>query len=444
VFAELREELERIGIGERDRTRTLYAATNPINENCTIEGEFTIGTGAVERLVADASPWFELWRDSMALAADRIYRRIMEFVAAAPRRGGKLAYSSLARVARAQKFDLEGDIGQSEVGRGVWSEIRREFSAQFASRPDAPIWQLTEEDCTFLRRRHDLPPPGELGLPSLDLLVSAASPEDAAAGRFEWVIGESHMAFALLQHATYWRCPDKPVLHAAMRAAVEGAHVVARDAGNAAPVHVSPEAFLEAVGAAYVGTGRPKRGWTVIRPAEAEVIVDEARRDIRLRAPSGEDLGSIVRIPPVPMALHPFFPFVRAPHEPRLQLGNVVVQRRSWYVESSTLVSKHDDGLSAKFLATLERARADRDIPRWVFVRPRPESLTGSYKTRDKDNKPICIDLESLVSLDIFERRLRKYDGMILNEMLPRPDQLIWHAPEGRFVFEMRTNLIRR
>lgn len=444
ILAELRAVLEQLGIAERDRTRTLYAATNPINENCLVEGVFTIGAEASERLIDDAWPWFELWRDSIALGVDRVYRRMHELVRVAPRRNGSLTYSSLARAARSQEVDIERDMLQHTIARATWDEIKRELSALVATRPDAPEWELTADECLFLRRRHDLPPAGELALPSLDLLVAAASPADAEAGRMQWVIGEAHIALVQLQHSMYWCCPDKPALHAAIRAGIEHGRVAARDAGNGAPVHVSPEAMIDALEVAYVGSARPKPSWKVVRPADAEVVVDEARRDIRLRSPAGEDLGSLVRVPPIGMGMHPFFPFEHAPHAPRLRLGNVVVQRRAWDLDSTALDDTRPPGVSAAFLTALERVRAARGIPRWVYARPRHGALGGSYASRDKDNKPICLDLESLVSLDILERRLRKYTGMIVTEMLPTPEQLVWQTSEGRFMFELRTNLIGR
>src|SRR5205085_126038 len=149
--------------------------------------------------------------------------------------------------------------------------------------------------------------------------------------------------------STYWRCPDKPALHALIRAVV-GRQMVSRDSGNDIPVHVNPEAFVT-YGMPYVGTARPKPSWTLVRPADAEVVVDEQRRDVRLRAPSGEDLGSLIQTASTAMGMHPFFPFTRAPHAPRLYLGDVVVQRRSWDVDSNALCPERPAGLSAAFLA---------------------------------------------------------------------------------------------
>ena len=195
--------------------------------------------------------------------------------------------------------------------------------------------------------------------------------------------------------------------------------------------------------ATYVGNARPKPGWRAVRPADAEVVIDEERCDLRLRA-GGEDLGSIIRTPRLLMGLHPFFPLERAPHTPRLRVGGVIVQRRSWYVDSAALGDR-PSGVSAAFVTALERERGAREIPRWVFARPVPGQVRaeGNF-TRDKDNKPVYYDLESVVFLDIFERRLRKYGSLIVTEMLPAPDQLIWHGASGRFAFELRTNYVER
>jgi len=189
----------------------------------------------------------------------------------------------------------------------------------------------------------------------------------------------------------------------------------------------------------FIGSGRPKPDWRVVRPADAEVVVDEERCDVRLRSGGGEDLGTIVRVPRLVHGAHPFFPFVRVPHEPRLRVGRVIVQREAWYITSAELGEPRPSGVSAAFVTAIERLRAERGIPRRVFARPAP----GAGDT-GKDQKPVYIDLESLVLLDIFERRLRKYGTLTLSEMLPLPEQLIWRTAEGRFTFELRTNVIPR
>jgi hypothetical protein len=443
ILAELRAVLAEIGIAPPSTGRTLYAARNPINENCLQSGTIELGARAAERMVDEVSPWFDLFGDAVAYAGARVFRRLHELIVAAPHRG-PMRYATLARIAREHGPGIEDDRLHTSLAREVFGELRSELAGHLADRPDAPEWQLSADDCAFLRRRHRFPIGGELSYPSADLQVVAASIADAEAGRLEWLVAELHFAPVLTQHVFNWSCPDLPALGAAITPSFENRPVCVTDAFIAAPVHVCGEAMMTTVpDATYVGVGRPKRGWQAVRPADAELVIDEERCDIRLRH-AGRDLGSIIRTPRLLMGLHPFFPLERAPHTPRLRVGNVVVQRRSWYIESTALGDR-STGVSAAFVSALERERAERGIPRWVFGRPIPGQVRaeGNF-ARDKDNKPLYYDLESVVFLDILERRLRKYGGLILTEMLPSPQQLIWSQPAGRIAFELRTNYVAR
>jgi hypothetical protein len=442
IVGELQSRIESVGVGRRAPDRMLYSAKNPINENCHLDGAVTIGARAVDAMLAQTAPWIELYRDATALAAMRAYHSIHELVAAAPRRNGRLDYSTLARVAKQRGHSIVDDTLHERVATETFTEIKRELSELLGRRADAPEWQLTAEDCTFLRRRHQLASFEEVTYPSADLQVAASSIEDAEAGRVEWLVAELHHGLIPVQHATYWCCPDKPALHAALAEVVDHRPTLARDAGSHSGVHGSFEPAMWALPrTTYVGVACPKQGWHVRAPADTEVIVDEARCDIRLQA-AGEDLGSLVRTPRLLAGLHPFFPFERAPHAPRLKLGDVIVQRRSWHLESSALDPQRPGGVSAAFVVAIERARADRGIPRWVFVRPLPGTLATGPQTRDKDNKPIYIDLESVVFLDILERRLRQYGTLLVSEMLPTPQQLFARVPGGKLSFELRTSIL--
>ena len=445
ILGKLHAMLEELGIAKPEQGRTLYAARNPIIENCFQGGEVTLGEESVDAMVADAWPWFELFRDSISFASARVFERMHALVKAAPRGKGALRYSTLCRIARQHGPGIDDDALSMVVGSETFADIKRELGEELAQRADAPEWQLSADDCAFLRRRHRFPI-CDLAIPSADLQVAAASLEDAEAGHVDWLVAELHAAPALLQQASYWCCPDKPALHAAIARAVGGRAFCVRDPGNASPVHVNGEPMMAAMPRpTYVGTARPKLGWATVRPADAEVIVDEDRCDLRLRAPSGEDLGSIIASPSLIVALHPFFPFERAPHAPRLRVGKVIVQRRSWHVESAALGEPRPAGVSAAFVRGLERERAERGIPRHVFVRPPQGALRNrGALTRDKDNKPLYLDLESVVFLEILERRLRKYGTLVVTEMLPAPHELLWQTPEGRYTFELRTNIVLR
>ena len=200
----------------------------------------------------------------------------------------------------------------------------------------------------------------------------------------------------------------------------------------------------------------PQRGdprWRIIPPAEIEVYVEEKNGDVCLRTRgSREYLGSFARAWVIPLGFHPFH-FGRAPHMPRLRCGRVIVQRRSWTVTFEELRPGNYTGISRDLVLAIERLRAAKEWPRYVYIRPSEQALRRSgAEGRDKDTKPVFIDLESYLFLEIFHRWLTKAGELEVSEMLPDPDHLLWREPDsegareqgGRRSFELRTQIVPR
>jgi hypothetical protein len=89
--------------------------------------------------------------------------------------------------------------------------------------------------------------------------------------------------------------------------------------------------------------------------------------------------------------------------------------------------------------------RAARSLPRQVYIRPTERALRrAGVEGRDKDTKPVLIDFESYLFLEIFHRWLTKAGELEVTEMLPTPEQLLWQEADGRHTFELRTQIIPR
>ena len=85
------------------------------------------------------------------------------------------------------------------------------------------------------------------------------------------------------------------------------------------------------------------------------------------------------------------------------------------------------------------------ELPRYGYIRPTERALRRSgAEGRDKDTKPVFIDLESYLFLEIFHRWLTKGGELEVTEMLPTPDQLLWQEEDGRRTFELRTQIVPR
>jgi hypothetical protein len=91
----------------------------------------------------------------------------------------------------------------------------------------------------------------------------------------------------------------------------------------------------------------------------------------------------------------------------------------------------------------VEQLRASKNWPRYIYIRPTEQALRRSGgEGRDKDTKPVFIDLESYLFLEIFHRWLVKAGELEVTEMLPSPEQLLWHETDGRRTFELRTLVV--
>ncbi|MEY2574171.1 MAG: hypothetical protein QOJ87_2384, partial [Verrucomicrobiota bacterium] len=121
----------------------------------------------------------------------------------------------------------------------------------------------------------------------------------------------------------------------------------------------------------------------------------------------------------------------------------VIVQRRSWTVTLGELAPGTYTGVSRTLVAAIERLRAAKDWPRYVYIRPSEQALrrTGA-EGRDKDTKPVFVDLESYLFLEIFHGWLTKAGELEVTEMLPDPEHLLWRENDGRRTFELRTQIV--
>jgi hypothetical protein len=444
VMEEARQRLQDLG-GARDPSqRFLYAATNPIAEECFRESTFEIPQAMTDELARDAAPWIDLWRDTYAFVASRVAAGLRTLFQTAPIQNGAISLAGFLKHCERQKMPLTGP-GLVALAHIAFQEVKAAFRKELQPRATDAELTLGEYDCHFVRRNFAYEKFDEYTYPSADLQISAASIAEAAAGNYQWIVSEFHPPVALLHHCFYWGCPDtgelsralasttfgRPAFHYGFFAADFTAHTTVR----------WKDALPESLN--YAAPQRGKSHWNIVPPAEAEVYIDEQTGDVCARKRgSGEYLGSFARSWVIPLGFHPFH-FGGLPHTPRLRCGRVIVQRRCWTVRRDEFALGNFTGVSRDLVLAVDRLRAEKDWPRHIYIRPSEQALRRSgAEGRDKDTKPVYIDLESYLFLEIFYRWLTKSGELEITEMLPDPDHLLWQEEDGRRTFELRTQIV--
>ena len=446
IMSEAGQRLNALGIEHHSSHRHLYAAANPIAEECARGREVIVPEPLLEQFITDAEPWIDFWRDTYAFVAHRVAAGLRRFLESTPRQNGCVPLPAFLRHCAINQMPLTAH-GFVVLAHSAFQEVKSAFRKRLEDRADAAEVELTRDDCHVVRNTFEYQKFDEYTFPSADLQISARSSGATEAGEYQWVLAEMHPPPALLHHCFYWSCPDttalsealaisalqRPNFHFGFAAADFTAHTTVRifDALPQLSYFVSPQ--------------RAADSFQRVAPADAEVYVEETTGDVCVRRRNThEHLGSFARAWLIPVGMHPFF-FGRAPHMPRLRCGNVVVQRRSWTVGLGEMPPGNFSGVSTDLVLAVERLRAEKGWPRHIYIRPTEQALRRSgAEGRDKDTKPVYIDLESYLSLEIFHRWLNKSGELEVTEMLPDPEHLCWQESDGRRTFELRTLILPR
>jgi len=446
IVEQTQSALQSVGANQKTGDRFLYAATNPIGEECFRESHFEINDRMIDEIAVEAEPWIDLWRDTYAFVASRVAAGLRGIMEKAGAKDSALPMPAFMLACEAAKLPLTGP-GLVALSVMAFQEVKAAFRKRLQPHVDLGEYELTADDCHVVRDTFDYPKFDEYTYPSADLQLAAKATEAIERGDYRWILAELHPPIAMLHHCMFWSCPDKTALTRELASTVFGrpnfhfgffaadftAHTTVRlfDAMPELSNFVAPQ--------------RAKPNWKQISPSNAEVFVDPKSGDVGLRKIDNQEyLGSFARAWLIPLGFHPF-QFGMTPHTPRLRCGKVIVQRQTWTVRAEELLPGNYTGVSPHLVVAVEKLRAEKGLPRFVYIRPTEQALRRSgAEGRDKDTKPVFVDLESYLFLEIFHRWLVKAGEIEVAEMLPSPEDLLWKEADGRHSFELRTLIVPR
>jgi hypothetical protein len=262
---------------------------------------------------------------------------------------------------------------------------------------------------------------------SPDLMIASSGIEDIKRGHFEFVLGEIHLGFNTLTSVVFFE--QHPAKHELIRA-------TELDMPEPLVVPIPPR-YVPGITTRTTQTLVPEKDYRLAFSYEAcltdpsrilplgSLVIEESRdglractRDGSLRFDLLELFGGILSV--LTADLFALLPRVR--HRPRVNIDRLVAVRESWSFGADELLWAKAATEAERFLAARRWAR-DWELPSRLFVK-----LKG-------ERKPMFVDLESPVLVELLARAVRRLagsDGMHsedsrnveVSEMLPGVEEL--------------------
>lgn len=114
-------------------------------------------------------------------------------------------------------------------------------------------------------------------------------------------------------------------------------------------------------------------------------------------------------------------------HSPRITIDNLVICRESWTLKADQCPFAQESRGPKQFLAA-QQWRKQHRFPRWLFAKASSE------------RKPMFVDLDSPLLIELLCNQIRKSDVVAFSEMLPAiDDNWLADAEDRRYTSELRT-----
>jgi Lantibiotic dehydratase, N terminus len=415
-----------------------YGARTVVYLQCARDLEARFGPAVLEpmakplALLLEGARWLT-WRAAGAYreALRDVYRDLAADARGAPVEMSDLWFWSQAALFGTGPRPIDAVLDEF---RARWFDV---LGLAGAAGPDGAreIRHAVDDLRPLVAERFAAGPPGWPGARyhSPDLQLGAATVDDLAAGRFEAVLGELHIACNPLDSAAFVvHHPDAPELVRQVELDLTEPSVVPllpddwpRNTGHTRNL-LTPARDLRFAFAPAPPDGGPNRTLAL-----AELVVEEAQGRLMVRSRDGSVALEVIHFLGELLSLVVLDGFrvlwsgARRPagRMPRVRVGGLVVMRESWSlpVESVGFPTEADE--AARYLAA-RRWAAERGMPRFVFA-----GVPGEIK-------PFFVDLGSVVSVNLLTTSLRRArqaglagERLTVTEMLPTPEQA-W-LPDG-------------
>jgi len=405
-----------------------YAGRTPLHEDCRRDLELALGRPFLDRLAAplELLLWSARWftheiasRYRSALAA--IYRQL---------RGAGDPVVDFARFWQEVPAVFPGGGAAGSIVAEVRDELHRRWAAALAvDRAERSVQRDAAALAGEIQRLFAAPCPGWPAARhhSPDLMIAAAGPDAITRGDYLIVVSELHTGFNTVAEPLFVKQHPRPDELIAARAAdidrVCIAPVWSKAVTRGDYYSLSPRDLDLEVG--DTRSARPRA--QVV--ATAELVIEERDGALEIRTRDGArqfDVIAFLEHHLIAESFSAFSPVAPAPWTPRVTVDGVVFARETWRVAPAELGWPVLEDAAARFVAARRWARS-LGMPRWVFIKTAEEV------------KPVYVDFDSTVYVEVLAKQLRGASAASLSEMLPAP-QDVWvvDAAGARYTAELR------
>ncbi|GAA0421696.1 hypothetical protein Acor_52340 [Acrocarpospora corrugata] len=272
---------------------------------------------------------------------------------------------------------------------------------------------------------------------SPDVMIAAAGLGELQAGRYEFVLGEIHLAMATLDNYAFTTAHPDPdrLRHAAEAGPADRPRVVPiypRSPKVTGRNYPTPDLFSDRYWYLSFAPGNGARAVPRGRSLPLdELVAERTGTSITVRTRSGARMRvlDVVGELTQEVLVNLFQPLPPLPHTPRVTIDDLVVAREKWRLPAHTIPAGSGRDEPAAF-AALRRWAETTGLPRFVFWR-------AAGRT-----KPVYLDFDSPLFVNDFLASVRQArgDGVVeLTEMHPDPHHVWLPDADGhRYTCELR------
>src|SRR5262249_2115372 len=189
ILSAARQQLSQLGAERKPGQRSLYAAVNPIAQECFRGWQFEVREASLDEVAVDAEPWVDFWRDNYAFVASRVatgLRMVLE-------KAGKatIPLPAFLRACETARLPLTGPglIGLAVI---AFQEVKGAFRERLKPYAHLNEYELTAADCHVVRDNFTYQKFDEFTFPSGDLQLAAKSYDAILRGEYRWILSELH------------------------------------------------------------------------------------------------------------------------------------------------------------------------------------------------------------------------------------------------------------